>query len=930
MNEKVIKRRIWVRNAMIIFLVALLILTFFSNTIMNYSLPEVAVQYPNSGKISTKISGQGTVKANQNYQVYLDYSRKIESVEVRRGAVIEKGALLFTLEAGSSTELDAAMTELKNLEIQYRQKLLAQGTYSENTEGSEVKLEEMDEKMITLREEIEALKTEVKPYSDELDVSQAKIKAIEESIETLRNKETELQTEYDELKKSYEDKADIPYNIEILEYTIKMKKSEIDGKEILLAAKDRELENANKTKKDIPSNLAKLKEIEKSLEKATLDMTSYKEEAEGWIKELEKDGVHYSKQMEEITNKHVFTYSSLIQTEKEIKKLIEEEKKKYDKYAGYKEAYEVAELQKEEVKEQKKSLDEKREEYEEILSRVSGTSSLSAELSAMQEEYSLYESWQSRKRLYEQYQKLEYTTQYMLESAKENMQTAEAEYLAASGGKYRTEAYYEVVIQDITNRIADEFESGNSGGSNGISSKTLAAFKTEYSELMLEILELEEYIKVIEEELSDMVTELNGGKETTLLFEDVLENVIRVVDNTIEEYEALIKYKTLTSQKETADNKIEKYRDYISIKEERVAKLEAEKVEQKALCNITVAEVDENIAAITLEKSAINTEISSIKLELAKLEKEYEELSLDYKNIDEKSSAEAKSALLSKEQELNSVEQQLEAKISERDKVKSESAETEKLTIEYNEKITTLTGSLESLQKEADHINNNIIFNIELSMIKDNLAKKESEIEVLRTKLLDTEITSPISGVVKSINCYAGETVEAGTAVAEIELVEKGYTLEFNVTNEQAARIRIGETATLNSYYWGTKPVLTVVSIKTASGSQGRSKTVTLSVEGEVSDGQNLNFSIGETGKVYDYIVPNNAIREDNNGKFILIVKAESTPLGNRYIAERLDVTVLAADETRSAVSGSFSGWDYIITTASTPVSAGMQVRLSE
>ena len=42
-----------------------------------------------------------------------------------------------------------------------------------------------------------------------------------------------------------------------------------------------------------------------------------------------------------------------------------------------------------------------------------------------------------------------------------------------------------------------------------------------------------------------------------------------------------------------------------------------------------------------------------------------------------------------------------------------------------------------------------------------------------------------------------------------------------------------------------------------------------------------------------------------------------------------VDVEVLASDDTNSAVSGSISG-EYVITTSSTPISAGMQVRLSE
>ena len=43
MQEKP-RNRDWVKNAAIIFLAVLLVLTFFSNTIMNRSLPEVATQ----------------------------------------------------------------------------------------------------------------------------------------------------------------------------------------------------------------------------------------------------------------------------------------------------------------------------------------------------------------------------------------------------------------------------------------------------------------------------------------------------------------------------------------------------------------------------------------------------------------------------------------------------------------------------------------------------------------------------------------------------------------------------------------------------------------------------------------------------------------------------------------------------------------------
>ena len=61
--EQKVKKRGWIKNAAIIFLAVMLVLTFFSNTIMNRSLPEAATQVVTSGSIVTKVRGTGTVSA---------------------------------------------------------------------------------------------------------------------------------------------------------------------------------------------------------------------------------------------------------------------------------------------------------------------------------------------------------------------------------------------------------------------------------------------------------------------------------------------------------------------------------------------------------------------------------------------------------------------------------------------------------------------------------------------------------------------------------------------------------------------------------------------------------------------------------------------------------------------------------------------------
>ena len=114
--EANVKKREWVKTAAIIFLAVLLVLTFFSNTIMNASLPEVAAQSVTSGAINAKIRGSGTIAANETYDVTISQTRKIASVKVKVGQQVNAGDVLFTLEAAESDELKQAQARAHILE----------------------------------------------------------------------------------------------------------------------------------------------------------------------------------------------------------------------------------------------------------------------------------------------------------------------------------------------------------------------------------------------------------------------------------------------------------------------------------------------------------------------------------------------------------------------------------------------------------------------------------------------------------------------------------------------------------------------------------------------------------------------------------------------------------------------------------------------
>ena len=119
-----VKKRAWVKNAALIFLAVMLVLTFFSNSIMNRSLPEVSAQYTSSGTITARIRGSGTVSANESFDVKSNQTRTVSEVPVRVGDSVEIGDVLIKLTGSVSDELESAQEQLRVLERQLEEELL--------------------------------------------------------------------------------------------------------------------------------------------------------------------------------------------------------------------------------------------------------------------------------------------------------------------------------------------------------------------------------------------------------------------------------------------------------------------------------------------------------------------------------------------------------------------------------------------------------------------------------------------------------------------------------------------------------------------------------------------------------------------------------------------------------------------------------------
>ena len=212
------KKRELIKTIAIVFLAVLLVLTFFSGTIMNYSLPEVATQLVSSGTINAKIRGSGTLAANESYEVMLDQTREIHSVGVKVGDKVEEGDLLFVLSDVESSELAAAQEALEKARISYQEQML---NFSKEyaTDNQAVK---------ALREDLEKARKEVdENYVTDEEVSYAKgdlaaAKTNLSQIELTLKELNALAGENEEYSKAKENET-------ALENRIKTLESEIDG-----------------------------------------------------------------------------------------------------------------------------------------------------------------------------------------------------------------------------------------------------------------------------------------------------------------------------------------------------------------------------------------------------------------------------------------------------------------------------------------------------------------------------------------------------------------------------------------------------------------------------------------------------------------------------------------------------------------------------
>lgn len=339
------------------------------------------------------------------------------------------------------------------------------------------------------------------------------------------------------------------------------------------------------------------------------------------------------------------------------------------------------------------------------------------------------------------------------------------------------------------------------------------------------------------------------------------------------------------------------------------------------------AETYESAYALYAQALSDGTDITSVKTDADSKEVL---MNTAKENYDNKKS-EIRAELVSKYNSVSETVTSLTAAVSGYESQISEGgvsvADMELEVTEKQRALEDLIIALDIAKQQNDNADK--LADLDVEAKKTEIAKQQEKVDKLKGKCELTEIKSEYSGVVRSVDVKPGDITVPDAPSAVIDIDSAGFTVKVTVDGEAANKVSIGTAAeVVNNWNGDATAVLSDIQNDVTGNSKNR--VLVFDVTGDVDSGTYIDLSIPCGSDDYNAIVPKSAVFEDAGGKFVLTVVSKSSPLGNRYYAERVDVTVVASDETASAVIGGINYGDYVITASSKPVSPGDQVRMKD
>ena len=344
------------------------------------------------------------------------------------------------------------------------------------------------------------------------------------------------------------------------------------------------------------------------------------------------------------------------------------------------------------------------------------------------------------------------------------------------------------------------------------------------------------------------------------------------------------------------------------------------------------AQDDLNKANRDLTKAQEDTaKLNNLKNELAALQQQLAQLEQQLADMGEtpegEEDSDEKKALI---EQIEAVKAAIEAKQAEIDAI-GEVPSIEDAADTVHEKEKALANARKAyqkkLQEDAITVQENAL-NSEAKLAE--IREAEKLVEKLEKQDDTANVKATVAGTVGDFTIKEGDTVNNEAPLMSITPKTDVYKVKCNITIEESKLIKVGDEADIENI-WDDGCSAVVSAINPDPANPGKGRIVVFDVTGEyIEAGDLLMLAVGERSLKSETVVPNNAVKEGSDGKFVLVVKVKGTPLGNRYTVMKKKVEVVAKDSAHSALKGEIEPYDNVVTNSSKPLEDGQQVRLTE
>jgi hypothetical protein len=219
----------------------------------------------------------------------------------------------------------------------------------------------------------------------------------------------------------------------------------------------------------------------------------------------------------------------------------------------------------------------------------------------------------------------------------------------------------------------------------------------------------------------------------------------------------------------------------------------------------------------------------------------------------------------------------------------------------------------------------------DIKIMQYDIQLMEMELNKVKKSIAMSSVTSPIDGIVSGINYHKGDMTSGSLPVCSIVDMSKGF--EFIVTVDKDKAKDVASVDKINVTLESSIEDILDGQLKEVTDNEqykGEKKDIIIdlpTVDG-LAGGERGDVLISIKSKSYSILVPNAAVRDDRNSKYVLILTEKKKPLGNEFYAQRVNVTVDDSDNLNSGILNGLNIDDQVIVKSDKPIAEGSRIML--